>query len=167
MEACESQQQLHGDGLYQEHCVQCSQRISSVFLLPCWKVGDTLILPWLLHLLYDECKGSSVSCGEPMYHMHLRLDMSYTVVYWYLAWCLTFRSVFPAGLFRSEQYLSSAGPRFCCHQRSLYCFPYRQMSRPLLLVHLPPGLLRMFCQIGGFWFWTDLSEDETTQLLPA
>jgi len=24
MEACESQQQLHGDGLHQQHCVRCA-----------------------------------------------------------------------------------------------------------------------------------------------
>jgi len=30
MQACESQQQLHGDGLHQEHCVRCGPRISSV-----------------------------------------------------------------------------------------------------------------------------------------
>jgi len=42
MEDCESQQQLHVDGLQQEHCVQCGQRISSVVSLPCWKVGT----PW-------------------------------------------------------------------------------------------------------------------------
>jgi len=55
MEACELQQQLHGDGLHQEHCVPCGQRISRVILLPCWKARDTLTLPWLVHLLYDEC----------------------------------------------------------------------------------------------------------------
>jgi len=26
-ETCESQQQLHGDGLHQEHCVRCGQTI--------------------------------------------------------------------------------------------------------------------------------------------
>jgi len=45
MEACELQQQLHGDGLHQEHCVPCGQRISRVILLPCWKARDTLTLP--------------------------------------------------------------------------------------------------------------------------
>jgi len=34
----------------------CSQRISSVAVVPWWKVGDTVTLPWLLHLLYNECK---------------------------------------------------------------------------------------------------------------
>jgi len=52
MEACESQQQLYGDGLHQEHCVRCGQ---SVVPLPCWKAEDTLTLPWLLRLFYDEC----------------------------------------------------------------------------------------------------------------
>jgi len=42
MEACELQQQLYGDGLHQEHCVQCGQIISSVAPLPCWKAGA----PW-------------------------------------------------------------------------------------------------------------------------
>ena len=75
MEACESQQQLHGDGLHLEHCVRCGQRMSSVVLLPCWKAGvtHTLTLPWLLHLLNDECKGSPGSCGEPVYEMHLSI----------------------------------------------------------------------------------------------
>jgi len=31
----------------------------------------TLTLPWLLHMLYDKCKGSPGFCGEPMYQMHL------------------------------------------------------------------------------------------------
>ena len=57
MEACESQQQLHGDGLRQEHCVRCGQQISSVVPLPCRKAG-TLILPRLPPLsLYDERMG--------------------------------------------------------------------------------------------------------------
>jgi len=51
MEACESQPQLRGDGLHLEHCVWCGQSISVIVLLPCWKAGDTLTLPWLLHLL--------------------------------------------------------------------------------------------------------------------
>jgi len=33
-EACKSQQQLHGDGLHQEHCARCGQRIPSVVPLP-------------------------------------------------------------------------------------------------------------------------------------
>jgi len=37
METCESQQQLRGDGLRQEHCVRCGQRVSSVVPLPRWK----------------------------------------------------------------------------------------------------------------------------------
>ena len=61
MEACESQKRLHGDGLHHEHCVRCGPIISSVAPLLCWKVGDTLTLPWLLHLLYDECKGALVT----------------------------------------------------------------------------------------------------------
>jgi len=41
MEACESQQQLHGDGLHQEHCMGYGQRISSIIPLPCWKQRNT------------------------------------------------------------------------------------------------------------------------------
>ena len=78
------------------------------FMLPCWKVGDTLTLPWFLHLLYDEHKESLGSCGEPMYQMHLsrhtstllwpnfhtnrpgmKLYMYNTAISWYLALCLT------------------------------------------------------------------------------
>jgi len=66
MEACESQQQLHGDCLHQEHCVRCGTRISSV-------VHVTMLTP---RLLYDKCKGSSRSCGERMYQMHLSGNIS-------------------------------------------------------------------------------------------
>ena len=145
-EACESQQQVYGDGLHQEHCVQCSQRISGIVPLPCWKAGDIQTLPWLLHLLHDKCKGSWVSCGEPCirciypgtqvpccgpsftpihqdwsYICLIKWVSSFLTVHqhiighfsamWYLVWCLTSRSIFPAGSCRSEQDLVSADTR--------------------------------------------------------
>ena len=55
---------------YQEHRVLYGQRIWSVIQLPCWKV-HILTLPRLVHLLYDECKGYSGSCWEPMLQMRL------------------------------------------------------------------------------------------------
>jgi len=119
----------------------------------------TLTLPWFLCLFYDECKGSSGSCGEPMYQMHLtghthkylvvtqvsHPDIRTGTIY-VLYSCilvsslmLDFQIRFPAGSCKSNQCLSSAGPGLCWHQKSLSCFPDRQVSRPLLLVHLPPG----------------------------
>jgi len=60
MEACKLQQQLHGDGLHQEHC---GPRISSFVHVTMLKSrGHLDTLPWLLHLLYGDCKGSSGSC---------------------------------------------------------------------------------------------------------
>ena len=40
MEACGSQQQLHGDGLHQEHCMRCGQRIWSVVPSPCCSITN-------------------------------------------------------------------------------------------------------------------------------
>ena len=179
MEACESQQQLHGDGLHQEHCVRYGQRISSVVPLPCWKA--TLTLPWHLHFLYDECRESSGSCREPMYQMHLwghtstllwpkfhantsglELCMSYTAISWYLACRVWLPDPFSSRFMQVQAMPIFSVPRLCCYQRTQSCFPDRQMSQPLQLVHLPSGLLRimMSYQTEGSWFWINLSEDK-------
>jgi len=67
MEAGELQQQLHGDGLHQEHCVQCSQRISSVTMLESGGHPDAALTSAFVIMtsLRDHQE------RQPMYQMHL------------------------------------------------------------------------------------------------
>ena len=121
------------------------------------------------------------SCREPMYQMHLsghtstllwpkfhantsglELYMSYTVVSWYLACRVWLPDPFSSRFMQVQAMPIFSVPRLWCYQRTQSCFPDRQMSQPLQLVHLPPGLLRimMSYQTEGSWFWINLSEDK-------
>jgi len=121
-EAYELQQQLHGDGLYWDHCTQCNQTISSSASLPCWKEDDTLTLSELTFDIYDQNKEFWGVYGEPMCQMRLSLHTStllwptchnwtaglalcrsYIAVSWYPARCSTFQiQFFPTNSYKSE-----------------------------------------------------------------
>jgi len=64
---CRSQQQLRGDGIHYQHYRLCDRKKSlNGAPLPCWREGDALKLPRLLHSIYDENKESTEICGQPM-----------------------------------------------------------------------------------------------------
>ena len=69
MKACESeQQQLHGDGLHQEHCVRCGHenlKRRFVDMLESWVgAGHPHTAPTsVTQSLYHECEGSELLCN--------------------------------------------------------------------------------------------------------